>query len=218
MVLWQVGPFGLGTFFHSRRLRSAPPSWRDSMRLFLRSAMVVILLVCVALPGIGRSWTDKKGKVIEAELVEVKKGVAILKQEDGKVLKLPVNRLSDEDQEFLKQQPEEKQPATGKAGEAGQADCRRRRRNDRRREPGDEQGDSRRPECAARFGAGRGSPLLQRNEPVSVRRDSRQAAAGYGESNPNLLASRTTLDGIWPRPTRSRPSLARVSRSPCTRP
>lgn len=52
-----------------------------------------------------RSWSDQSGKFkIEAELVEVKDGVAVLKRTDGKRIEVPVAKLSAKDQEFLKSQ------------------------------------------------------------------------------------------------------------------
>lgn len=52
-----------------------------------------------------RKWTDRSGKFsVVAELVEVKDGIVQLKKEDGKVVSLPVERLSEADQTYLKQQ------------------------------------------------------------------------------------------------------------------
>ncbi len=50
-----------------------------------------------------RTWSDQTGKFkIEAEFVEVKDNVAVLKRTDGSRVEVPVARLSDADQKFLK--------------------------------------------------------------------------------------------------------------------
>jgi hypothetical protein len=58
-----------------------------------------------------RTWTDKKGKEIEAELVEVKSGMAVLKLENGKTIKKALATLSQEDQEFIKENASAEDPA-----------------------------------------------------------------------------------------------------------
>ena len=60
----------------------------------------------------GRTWTDKKGKEIEAELVEVKSGMAILKLDNGKTIKKAIATLSQEDQDFIKEAAGGDEPAT----------------------------------------------------------------------------------------------------------
>jgi hypothetical protein len=51
-----------------------------------------------------RTWTDRTGKFkIMAELVEFKDGAVRLKKGDGKVLTLPVEKLSDADQAYLRE-------------------------------------------------------------------------------------------------------------------
>ncbi len=79
----------------------------------------VVLLGALAAAGtsrlvLARTWTDKKGKQFEAELVEVNGTSAQFKLANGKSIKKPVAALSDEDQEFLKQaaqMPAEFEPA-----------------------------------------------------------------------------------------------------------
>ncbi len=49
-----------------------------------------------------RTWTDSSGKYrVEAELIEVKDGKAVLRRKDGKRITVAVKRLSEGDQEFL---------------------------------------------------------------------------------------------------------------------
>jgi len=70
----------------------------------------VISFVCVALLVVSasaevRTWRDKTGKFsIRAELVESGGTAVKLKREDGKVINVPVDRLSDEDRKFLESQ------------------------------------------------------------------------------------------------------------------
>lgn len=58
-----------------------------------------------------RTWSDQTGKFkIEAEFVSAKDGVAVLKRADGSRIEVPVARLSDADQAFLKTQLEADDP------------------------------------------------------------------------------------------------------------
>lgn len=50
-----------------------------------------------------REWTDAGGKTFEAELIEVKKNVAVLKRDDGKTVRIPVAKLGEEDRAFLEE-------------------------------------------------------------------------------------------------------------------
>lgn len=63
--------------------------------------MALVLLMGQA--GWARTWTDTTGRFrIEAELVEVRDGKAVLKKADGSQLEVPVEKLSPADREFLK--------------------------------------------------------------------------------------------------------------------
>ena len=56
------------------------------------------LLLATAYPVSARKWTDRTGKFsTEADLVHVKDGKAILKKSDGKVIAVPLDRLSAAD-------------------------------------------------------------------------------------------------------------------------
>jgi hypothetical protein len=57
-----------------------------------------------AATGEFRLWTDATGKFrIEAELVSVVDGKVMLKKKEGNVITVPLDKLSAEDQEFLKE-------------------------------------------------------------------------------------------------------------------
>jgi hypothetical protein len=91
----------------------------------MRRTCALLALLMLSWLSVGqaaaRTWTDKKGKEIEAELVEVKSGMAVLKLENGKTIKKAIATLSAEDQEFIKESadapdptPAPKKPATKK--------------------------------------------------------------------------------------------------------
>src|SRR5687768_5590778 len=64
---------------------------------------VVALGLAIGPLASGREWTDASGKFkVEAELVAVRNGKAILEKPDGSVISVPVDKLSAADQEFLK--------------------------------------------------------------------------------------------------------------------
>lgn len=61
--------------------------------------------VPAAQPAAMRMWSDDSGKFrIEAEFVSVADGKVQLKRKDGKVITIPLDRLSKADQEFIAQQ------------------------------------------------------------------------------------------------------------------
>jgi len=61
------------------------------------------------LVGIGRRWTDSTGKYsFDADLMDVKDGnVWLKKDEDGKTVVMPVEKLSQSDQDFLRKPAEQ---------------------------------------------------------------------------------------------------------------
>src|SRR6267154_2399320 len=70
-----------------------------------RLSAIVILLgtVTEAASAEVRTWSDATGKFsVSAELVEVQGGKAVLRRSDGKEIKVPVERLCDADQAFIK--------------------------------------------------------------------------------------------------------------------
>ena len=52
-----------------------------------------------------RTWTAVNGKEVEAEFVSNEKGIVKLKLKSGKVFTVPLNKLSKEDQDFIKSKP-----------------------------------------------------------------------------------------------------------------
>ncbi|WP_442484275.1 hypothetical protein [Aeoliella sp. SH292] len=74
------------------------------MRLVSATIMVLAALVCApswAVEYSERSWTDDEGKSVSAKLLRLSGSTAILDQ-DGKIVRAPVGRLSDADQEWIK--------------------------------------------------------------------------------------------------------------------
>jgi len=69
------------------------------MRLLASSVFALLLVVGSAQ---GRTWTDSTGNFkTEAELVDFKDGVVRLRRADGNVVSVPVERLSETDQQYL---------------------------------------------------------------------------------------------------------------------
>ena len=60
-----------------------------------------------------RTWTSIVGTKVEAELVSLTGNQVTLKTKAGKTLKLPLNKLSKADQEFLKAKSSPKEPTKG---------------------------------------------------------------------------------------------------------
>jgi hypothetical protein len=68
-------------------------------------AMAGVFVICALISVLarGREWSDASGKFkIEAELIAVRNGKAILEKPDGSVITVPVDKLSAADQAFLK--------------------------------------------------------------------------------------------------------------------
>ena len=63
-----------------------------------------------------RTWTSIVGTKVEAELVSLTGNQVTLKTKAGKTLKLPLNKLSKADQEFLKAKSSSKEPTKGDVG------------------------------------------------------------------------------------------------------
>lgn len=74
------------------------------MRLVSVTIMLLAALMCApswAVEYSERSWTDDEGKSVSAKLLRLSGSTAILDQ-DGKIVRAPVARLSDADQEWIK--------------------------------------------------------------------------------------------------------------------
>ena len=63
-----------------------------------------------------RTWKSIVGTKVEAELVSLTGNQVTLKTKAGKTLKLPLNKLSKADQEFLKAKSSPKEPTKGEVG------------------------------------------------------------------------------------------------------
>ena len=64
--------------------------------------LLVGLLLTAAAPASARKWTSDTGEFsVEAELVEAKGGNVRLKRQDGKIITVPLTKLSKADRDFL---------------------------------------------------------------------------------------------------------------------
>ena len=50
-----------------------------------------------------RVWTSTVGTKVKAEFVEVQDNIAVLKKSDGRVLRVPLDKLSEQDREWIRQ-------------------------------------------------------------------------------------------------------------------
>ncbi|MCH8043368.1 MAG: hypothetical protein IID44_06575 [Planctomycetes bacterium] len=67
-----------------------------------RTWVLLVGVLLVAASASARKWTDNTGKFsVEAELVEAKDGNVRLKRKDGKIMTVPVSRLSKADRDYL---------------------------------------------------------------------------------------------------------------------
>lgn len=62
-----------------------------------------------------RTWKDAQGKEMMAGLVEVKGGVVVLQKENGAKVRMPMARLSADDQALVKDHAEQAKAAEAKA-------------------------------------------------------------------------------------------------------
>ncbi len=70
--------------------------------LFLSSVVSCLLALR---PAIAREWTDSSGThKVEAELVKLDGEVVHLKKNDGAIVKIPLNKLCEEDRKFVREQ------------------------------------------------------------------------------------------------------------------
>ncbi len=67
-------------------------------------SLLAVLLLTGSLAAQERTWTDDTGKFNAlAELIKVEGDSVILRDSDGREVKVPINRLSEKDQEFVEQ-------------------------------------------------------------------------------------------------------------------
>jgi aspartyl protease family protein len=76
-----------------------------SNRTFIGLTLAALVTLAVAATAAERSWKSADGKfTIEAELVDADGTIARLKRADGRVVSVPVNKLSRADQDFIASQ------------------------------------------------------------------------------------------------------------------
>ena len=83
------------------------------MKTFISFLIFCLIATCNAEI---RTWTSIIGTKVEAELVSLTGNQVTLKTKAGKTLKLPLNKLSKADQEFLKAKSSPKEPTKGEVG------------------------------------------------------------------------------------------------------
>lgn len=85
------------------RMFSSGPTIDRMKRPCLHITLVfALLLPLIPLPLVARLWTSAAGTRMEAEYVKIADKVVHLKTPDGRLLEVPVNQLSLEDQQYLK--------------------------------------------------------------------------------------------------------------------
>ncbi|MEN8695342.1 MAG: SHD1 domain-containing protein [Akkermansiaceae bacterium] len=62
-----------------------------------------------------RTWTDVKGRTIEGELVRVEAEIAVIKV-NGREFRIPFQKLSEKDQEFLRTHEDQSLATVSEAG------------------------------------------------------------------------------------------------------
>ncbi len=93
-------------FLPARFLPACIPLVRSLPASTGQTLLLVSLAICLVTPARvdAREWTDQSGAYrIEAELVDVQKGVARLRRPDGSIVSVPLGKLSEADQQFIAQ-------------------------------------------------------------------------------------------------------------------
>ena len=86
------------------------------MKLKLVLSVLVVLCLLSLRPVLAREWTDSSGTYkIEAELVKLDGEVVHLKKSDGTIVKVPLNKLCEDDRKFVRQQMTANSAASPKA-------------------------------------------------------------------------------------------------------
>ena len=89
--------------------------------------VTVLIVAALARPAGARKWVDATGDhSVEAELADFRDGVVRLKTDDGRTISLPLARLSEADQEYVRHlsidEPVCEQPSEARAAESGSAE------------------------------------------------------------------------------------------------
>ena len=72
-------------------------------------ASILVLAVALCDWAVARTWTRTNGKTVEGEFVQAAAGTVLIKQDSGNTVRISLNQLSKEDQDFVKAQKEELQ-------------------------------------------------------------------------------------------------------------
>ncbi len=75
----------------------------NACRWLLSTAVVCTCCLLVCSSAAARVWTDKQGRTINARFVRVVGLVGVFQLPSGKVVQLPLEQLSEDDQKYLKQ-------------------------------------------------------------------------------------------------------------------
>ena len=81
----------------------------------LRLLVLLTLFLSVVCNAELRTWTAVNGKEVEAEFVSNSDGQVTLKMKTGKVFKVPIDKLSKADQDFLQAKSSPKKPTKEEA-------------------------------------------------------------------------------------------------------
>lgn len=81
----------------------SPSRWQTS-RVMTRTLMAVVFSIAVGNSvSLARTWTDRRGRTLEAEFVSFDNGlVTIRRDSDNKLFEVPLATLSDADQDFVR--------------------------------------------------------------------------------------------------------------------
>ncbi len=100
----------------NRLFKLKVPAW-----MFL-SVIGIPALFLIVLTAEARTWTDAKGRTIEADILRVESNAAIVKK-SGKELRLPIETLSEQDKQFVAKWNEENKAAKATVGIAPKAEA-----------------------------------------------------------------------------------------------
>jgi nucleoredoxin len=77
---------------------------KTKLSIAIRPILCALAAVSFASSANARTWTNNQGQKIEADLVEIKGEVAVLKLPTGRTYDIPLATLSEADQSFAKEQ------------------------------------------------------------------------------------------------------------------
>ncbi len=88
------------------------------MKLFRTTGLLLGALITLGGTAAveARTWTDTKGRTIEADFIKMNGDKVVVKRNNGKTVSIPLNSLSQKDKDFLAQQTK-KESSAGKSWE-----------------------------------------------------------------------------------------------------